>query len=96
MTMSRWRRLRLQLLVNAYPPYLGAGVRLTRIAEDFHSVDVEMRLRRWNRNTVGTHFGGSLYSMVDPFFMIMLTELLGSGYAVWDKAEKRLSVKRKA
>lgn len=83
---SRWQRLRFQLLVNLYPPYLGAGVRVTRIADDFHAIDVEMRLWPWNRNYVGTHFGGSLFSMVDPFFMIMLIELLGTGYVVWDKA----------
>jgi acyl-coenzyme A thioesterase PaaI-like protein len=82
---SRWQRLRLQLLVNLYPPYLGAGVRVTRIADDFSAIEVELRLRPWNRNYVGTHFGGSLFSMVDPFFMIMLIELLGTGYVVWDK-----------
>jgi acyl-coenzyme A thioesterase PaaI-like protein len=85
-TVSAWRRRRFQLFVNLYPPYLGAGVRVTRIADDFHSLDVEMRLRRWNRNYVGTHFGGSLFSMVDPFFMIMLIELLGKPYVVWDKS----------
>jgi acyl-coenzyme A thioesterase PaaI-like protein len=82
---SRWRRARFQLLVNLYPPYLGAGVRVTRIADDFSAIEVELRLRPWNRNYVGTHFGGSLFSMVDPFFMIMLIELLGTGYVVWDK-----------
>jgi acyl-coenzyme A thioesterase PaaI-like protein len=83
---SRWQRMRFQLLVNIYPPYLGAGVRVTRIADDFSAIEVEMRLRPWNRNYVGSHFGGSLFSMVDPFFMIMLIELLGPGYVVWDKA----------
>jgi len=86
MPMSPWRRRRFQLLVNLYPPYLGAGVRVTRIADDFHSLEVELRLRPWNRNYVGTHFGGSLFSMADPFFMIMLIELLGKGYVVWDKS----------
>ena len=83
---TSWQRRRFRLLVNLYPPYLGAGVRVTRIADDFHSLDVEMRLWPWNRNYVGTHFGGSLFSMADPFFMIMLLELLGKGYVVWDKA----------
>jgi acyl-coenzyme A thioesterase PaaI-like protein len=82
---SRWQRMRFQLLVNLYPPYLGAGVRVTRIADDFSAIEVELRFRPWNRNYVGTHFGGSLFSMVDPFFMIMLIELLGTGYVVWDK-----------
>src|SRR5271166_6357193 len=45
-----------------------------------------MKLRRWNRNYVGTHYGGSLYSMADPFYMVMLIENLGSEYIVWDKS----------
>lgn len=69
-----------------YPPYLGAGVRVTHIAEDFSSIEVEMPLRFYNKNYVGTHFGGSLYSMCDPFYMLMLIELLGPDYIVWDKA----------
>lgn len=70
--------------INAWPPFLGAGIRVTRLGP--HAVDVEMKLRRWNRNYVGTHFGGSLYAMTDPFFMLMLIENLGSEYLVWDKA----------
>ena len=45
-----------------------------------------MKLRFWNRNYVGTHFGGSLYAMADPFFMLILIEQLGPGFVVWDKA----------
>lgn len=72
--------------INFYPPYLGAAVRVTRISDDFRNVEVEMPLRFYNRNYVGTHFGGSLYSMVDPFYMLMLMNILGPGYIVWDKA----------
>ena len=36
-----------------------------------------MRLTRWNRNLVGTQFGGSLYFMCDRFFVIMLMMRLG-------------------
>lgn len=68
-----------------YPPYLGAGVRVTHVAHDLSSIAVRMKLAFWNRNYVGTHFGGSLYSMVDPFFMLLLIEALGPGYTVWDK-----------
>ncbi len=81
-----WRRLKFRALVNVYPPYLAAGIRVTRVADDFHAVDVRMKLHFWNQNYVGTHFGGSLFAMADPFFMIMLIELLGPGYVVWDKA----------
>jgi acyl-coenzyme A thioesterase PaaI-like protein len=81
---SRARKLLRQ--VKFYPPYLGAGVRVTRISDDFRNVEVEMPLRFYNRNYVGTHFGGSLYSMVDPFYMLMLINILGPDYIVWDKA----------
>jgi len=72
--------------LNLYPPFLGAGIRIKRLDADWRAVDVEMKLNRWNANYVGTHFGGSLYSMTDPFYMLMLIENLGAGYIVWDKA----------
>ncbi len=73
-------------LMQIYPPYLGAGVRVRRVEPDLSRVEVEMRLTRWNRNFVGTHFGGSLYSMCDPFYMLMLMTRLGPSYVVWDKS----------
>jgi len=75
-----------RILVNLWPPFLGAGIRVRHLAPDWKSIDVEMKLRRWNSNYVGTHYGGSLYSMTDPFYMLMLIECLGKDYIVWDKA----------
>jgi len=72
-------------LMNFFPPYLGAGIRVRSNAE-LSAFDVRMKLRWWNRNYVGTHFGGSLYALCDPFFMLILFEALGPGYVVWDKA----------
>jgi len=72
--------------INLWPPFLGAGVRVVHIAPDMKSVDVEMKLRWWNANYVGTHFGGSLFAMTDAFYMLMLMANLGRDYIVWDKA----------
>jgi len=72
--------------INLWPPFLGAGIRITRIAPDVKAVDVEMKLRWWNANYVGTHFGGSLFAMTDAFYMLMLMANLGRDYIVWDKA----------
>jgi acyl-coenzyme A thioesterase PaaI-like protein len=80
------RRLWFFRLLNLYPPYLGAGIRLAHVAPDLRTFAVRMKLTRANRNYVGTHFGGSLYAMCDPFFMLILIENLGPGYVVWDKA----------
>ena len=81
---ARSRKLRRG--ISFYPPYLGAGVRVTHISGDFRRVEVEMPLRFYNRNYFGTHFGGSLYSMCDPFYVLMLANILGPDYIVWDKA----------
>ena len=83
--LARKARL-LRWAMNFYPPYLGAGVRIQHIAGDFREVRVKMGLGWYNRKYVGTQFGGSLYSMTDPFFMLMVMENLGSDYIVWDKA----------
>jgi len=76
----------LRRAVNFWPPFLGAGIRVEHVAPDMKSVDVEMRLRWWNANYVGTHFGGSLFAMTDAFYMLMLMANLGRDYIVWDKA----------
>jgi acyl-coenzyme A thioesterase PaaI-like protein len=79
--MSWWLRH-----IGWWPPLLGTGVKVTRLDKDLRAVDVEMRLRRWNKNYMGVHFGGSLFAMTDPFYMLMLAANLGEEYVVWDKA----------
>ncbi len=72
--------------INMYPPYLGMGVSVRSFRDDFTRFEVELRARWYNRNLFGTQFGGSLYSMSDPFFVFIITMNLGSGYIVWDKS----------
>jgi hypothetical protein len=81
---SRLQRFMLRA-INIWPPFLAAGIHV-RWGADMRSAEVEMRMHFWNRNYVGTHYGGSLYSMTDPFYMLMLMEDLGRDYIVWDKA----------
>ena len=83
--LARRARL-LRFGLNLYPPYIGAGIRVQYITPDCRHARVKMALRWYNRNFVGTQFGGSLYSMVDPFYMLLLMPLLGDDYIVWDKA----------
>ncbi len=84
--MSGFMKRHLRLWMNLWPPFLGAGIRVTRLDRDWRAIDVQMNLRFYNRNYVGTHYGGSLYSMTDPFYMLMLIENLGREYIVWDKS----------
>ncbi|KZZ44219.1 MAG: DUF4442 domain-containing protein [Saccharospirillaceae bacterium] len=71
-------------IINIYGPYLGAGVKVDYLDKGFREARVSMRLTWYNRNYVGTHFGGSLFSMIDPFYMLLLMNNLGREYIVWD------------
>lgn len=77
------RRL-FKAIINSWPPFLGAGIRVVDIAPDWLSVRVALRLRWYNRNYVRSHFGGSLFAMTDPFYMLLLLRNLGRDYVVWD------------
>jgi acyl-coenzyme A thioesterase PaaI-like protein len=69
-----------------WPPFFGAGIRVRDISRDWREARVELGLHWWNRNYVGTHFGGSLFAMTDPFFMLLLMHRIGERYLVWDRA----------
>lgn len=73
------------VLFNFYAPFFGAGIKVKSVTPDFHYMRVELPLTWYNRNYVGTAFGGSIYAMTDPFYMVMLIRILGRDYIVWDK-----------
>ena len=77
--VARWK-------FNFFPAYRGSGARLTYISDDYHEIRVKIPLNWRTRNYVGTIYGGSMYSGIDPIYMLMLIKILGGGYVVWDKA----------
>jgi len=78
-----WQRYP-ERFINLYPPLLGVGIRVRHMAED--TIRVEMKQTTLNSNIVDTHFGGSLYAMCDPWYMLILMRRLGEDYIVWDKS----------
>jgi acyl-coenzyme A thioesterase PaaI-like protein len=72
--------------INLWPPFLFSGIHVTRLSDDYRHARVELRTRPWNRNYVGTHFGGSLFAMTDPFWMLLVLQSIGRDYIVWDRA----------
>lgn len=76
----------LRHILNLWPPFLLTGIHVSRIDGDWGYARVELRMRPWNRNFVGTHFGGSLFAMTDPFWMLLMLHALGDDYIVWDQA----------
>ena len=73
-------------LINLWPPFLFAGIHVLELDPGFRFVRVRLRCGLLNRNYVGTHFGGSLFAMTDPFWMLLMLRRLGPGYMVWDLA----------
>lgn len=76
----------LRWLFNLWPPFAASGIHVTRMQDGWRGARVELRSRPWNRNYVGVHYGGNLFSMTDPFWMILVKQRLGDGYTVWDRA----------
>ncbi|HET6587454.1 MAG TPA: DUF4442 domain-containing protein, partial [Oleiagrimonas sp.] len=81
MRASTFRRL-----LNLWPPFLINAIRVMSISDDWSQAHVRLRLRPWNRNYVRTQFGGNLFAMTDPFWMLLVLHQLGRDYYVWDKA----------
>ncbi|MET4060703.1 acyl-coenzyme A thioesterase PaaI-like protein [Arthrobacter sp. UYP6] len=72
--------------MNLWPPFAFSGIHITHLGADFLSAEVRLRLHWWNRNVAAVHFGGSLFAMTDPFWMMLLLRHLGGDHVVWDRA----------
>lgn len=79
------QRLR-RFLLNRAPAIRGTGAFVTFLSKDWYEIHIKLPLSWRTINIVGTIFGGSIYSSVDPFYMYQLMKILGDGYVVWDKA----------
>jgi hypothetical protein len=82
----KWFKRFLLKIWNVWPPFLGSGITVHILTQDLRQVEVRLKLRFWNKNFFGTQYGGSLFSMTDAMYSVMLIENLGPGYVVWDKS----------
>lgn len=80
-------------LMSIWPPYFGAGIWISYVSKDLRKISVTLRSLPWNLSYRKTHFGGSLYAMTDPFYMIMLQHELGKKFNVWDKSSEVLYIR---
>lgn len=85
LTQWLWQPKQLQKVMSLWPPFLGAGIKITHISDDYRCVRVALKHRWWNRNANRTQYGGSLFSLTDPIYSLMLMGVLGEKYYVWDK-----------
>jgi len=72
--------------MNWWPPLRFAGVRIVDWSDDYTRVVVRSgRPNPLTANAYGTQFGGTLFSMTDPFYSILLNEQLDRTCDVWDR-----------
>ncbi|MFC3850400.1 PaaI family thioesterase [Corynebacterium hansenii] len=77
---------RLRHVLNAWPPLVAMGIRITRIADDWSLGRLELRLTRLNANMHGAAFGGTLFSMTDVLFGTLVMQRLGvDRYEAWTR-----------
>ena len=72
-------------LINCWPPFFLTGIRITRLDQDFCYCKIELKSRPWTKNINRTQYGGSMFSMTDPIYPLMLMGVLGNQYYVWDR-----------
>jgi hypothetical protein len=72
--------------MNWYPMFFGTGGKILFWSGDSREVHLRLRRTIWTYNYVGTIFGGSMFAAADPFYMLMLLQILGKSYVVWDKS----------
>ncbi len=80
-------------LISLWPPFWFTGIRFTYISQDARTIIVRLALRFYNKNVVGIQYGGNLFSMTDPVYMIMLMKNLGEDYRVIDQSASIESIK---
>ncbi|HSE48379.1 MAG TPA: DUF4442 domain-containing protein [Terriglobales bacterium] len=75
--LVRWR-------INLFYFLASSGTRATYVSDDWLEAELTVKLNWRNRNYRGTIFGGTLYSALDPVYMLMIARNLGPEYSVWD------------
>ncbi len=74
-------------VLNIWPPFLFTGIKITQLSSDFKYCKVKLKNWPGTRNVNNSQFGGSLFSMTDPIYSLMLMGILGfDKYFIWDKA----------
>ena len=66
----------LRWMLNLWFPFLVNRIQIISISEDFHKMEVRLKHSFWNRNPNKSIWGGSITSALDPFFPIMMKQIL--------------------
>ena len=73
---------------NLSPMYRRSCGRVIFVSPDLLEIQVRLRYSYRNKNYVGSIFGGSLFSSVDPFPMVQLINIINEDFIIWDKSAR--------
>lgn len=79
---------RILKLIQFWGPYLFSGIKVVYISKDLHEIKVRLKTSFWNSNYFGTHYGGSLFSMCDPFYVFIVLDKMSKEHIAWDKSSE--------
>ena len=71
---------------NYSPMYRRSTAKITSVSNDLLHIKIKIPISYKNKNYVGSIFGGSMFSAVDPIPMVQLINILDNQYIVWDKS----------
>ena len=63
-------------LMNFWLPFFFNRIKIMDVSDDFKKVNVLLKHTFWNRNPNKSLWGGAIFSAVDPFYPIMLKQIL--------------------
>ena len=66
----------LKRMLNLWFPFLVNRIKIISITNDFHQMDIQLKHSFWNRNPNKSIWGGSITSTLDPFFPIMIKQIM--------------------
>jgi len=73
---SELKPLELKRMLNLWFPFLVNRISIISISDDFHHMQVCLKHSFWNRNPNKSIWGGSIASAMDPFFPILMKQIL--------------------
>ena len=83
----------LKRMLNLWFPFMLNRIQIMSIAEDFHEMQVKLKYSFWNRNPNKSIWGGSITSALDPFFPIMMKQIVLKRGTETDFYSKAVNVK---
>ena len=70
------RAIELRHMLNFWFPFLVNRIKITTISDDFYELQVMLKHSFWNRNPNKSIWGGSITSALDPFFPVMMKQII--------------------